>query len=45
MNKNYWAPVPKKWRKIGDAMLAASMTTVTFAIANDYKIIAISNYW
>ncbi len=23
--KNYWAPTPKKWRKIGDAMLAMAM--------------------
>ena len=23
MNK-YWAPTPKKWRKIGDALLAAA---------------------
>jgi len=22
--KNYWAPTPKKWRKIGDALLASS---------------------
>jgi hypothetical protein len=27
--KNYWAPTPKKWRKIGDALLATStMITV-----------------
>ena len=27
--KNYWAPTPKKWKKIGDALLATStMITV-----------------
>lgn len=24
LKKNYWAPTPKKWRKVGDALLAAS---------------------
>ena len=29
MLKNYWAPTPKKWKKIGDALLATStMITV-----------------
>ena len=23
--KNYWAPTPKKWRKIGDALLAVAL--------------------
>lgn len=23
--KRYWAPTPKKWRKIGDAMLAMAL--------------------
>ncbi len=40
--KNYWEPTPLKFRRLGDALLAASMTTVTFAIANDYKAIAIT---
>lgn len=26
--KNYWAPTPKKWKKIGDALLATS-TVIT----------------
>jgi len=24
--KNYWKPTPKKWRKIGDAILLVGMT-------------------
>jgi hypothetical protein len=27
LKKNYWSPTPKKWRKIGDALLAASTIT------------------
>jgi hypothetical protein len=27
LKKDYWAPTPKKWRKIGDALLAASTIT------------------
>lgn len=28
----YGSPTPKKWRKIGDALLGASMTITTFSI-------------
>ena len=28
MMKNYWKPTPKRWRKIGDALLATS-TVIT----------------
>ena len=28
MLKNYWSPTPKKWKKIGDALLATS-TVIT----------------
>jgi len=38
--KNYWSPTPKKWRKLGDALLGASTTITGFAIANDNKYIA-----
>ena len=38
--KNYWSPTPKKWRKLGDALLGASTTITGFAIANDSKYIA-----
>ncbi len=27
LKKDYWAQTPKKWRKIGDALLAASTIT------------------
>lgn len=40
--KNYWSPTPKKWRQLGDAILAASITITTYAVANDYKIIGIT---
>lgn len=33
--KNYWAPTPKKWRKIGDAILAAG-TFVTAGALLEY---------
>ena len=25
LKKRYWAPTPKKWRKIGDALLAMAL--------------------
>ena len=37
---NYWAPTPKKWRKLGDALLGASTTITGFSIATDHKYIA-----
>jgi uncharacterized PurR-regulated membrane protein YhhQ (DUF165 family) len=33
--KSYWAPTPKKWRKIGDAILAAG-TFVTAGALLEY---------
>lgn len=33
--KGYWAPTPKKWRKIGDAILAAG-TFVTAGALLEY---------
>lgn len=38
--KNYWAPTPKKWRKIGDALLGISTLSVPAMMA-DYKPLAI----
>ena len=32
--KRYYAPTPKKWRKIGDALLATSTTITAYAITN-----------
>lgn len=41
--KNYYKPTPPFWRKLGDAMLAASTTMTTYAIYNDMKAIAITS--
>ena len=35
------SPTPKKWRKIGDALLATSTTITSFAIYEDAKAVAI----
>lgn len=40
--KNYYAPTPKKWRKLGDALLGVSTTITTFAIYQEMKGIAIT---
>jgi hypothetical protein len=37
---NYWAPTPKKWRKLGDALLTVSTTITGFSIATDHKTLA-----
>lgn len=31
--KNYYKPTPKKWRKIGDALLAVSLVAVPAELA------------
>ena len=31
----YASPTPKKWRKLGDALLAVSTMLTTYAIADD----------
>jgi len=33
----YASATPKKWRKIGDAMLAVSTLITTYAIADDWS--------
>lgn len=38
----YDVSTSKKWRKLGDALLAVSTTITTYAIAEDMKIFAIS---
>jgi hypothetical protein len=38
--KNYWAPTPKKWCKLGDALLTVSTTITGFSIAMDHKTLA-----
>lgn len=41
--KNYFKPTPKKWRKLGDALLGVSTTITTYAIVEDYKWIALTS--
>lgn len=36
MRKKYYAPVPVKWRKIGDALLSVSTLLSTYSIAEDW---------
>lgn len=38
----YSSPTPKKWRKIGDALLAMSTTITGFAIYEEAKWVAIT---
>jgi len=40
--KMYYAPTPKRWRKLGDALLAVSTTITTYAITEEMKGIAIT---
>lgn len=42
ITKNYWAPTPEKWRKVGDSLLATSTVVATYSISNDYKWIGIA---
>jgi hypothetical protein len=38
---NYWQPTPKKWRKLGDSLLAAGTAVTGWAIMDEHKIIAV----
>jgi hypothetical protein len=38
--KNYWAPTPKKWRKIGDALLAVALFAQTQEALTSYSHMA-----
>lgn len=40
MKTSYYNPTPKKWRKLGDALLGVSTTITGFAIYEDVKWIA-----
>jgi hypothetical protein len=40
--ERYFSPTPKKWRKLGDALLAVSTTVTTYAIVEEYKWIALA---
>lgn len=35
--KLYFSPTPKKWRKIGDALLGMSTIVTTYAIADEWS--------
>jgi hypothetical protein len=39
--KNYYHPTPKKYRKIGDALLGTAQFATGLAIVNDSKELAI----
>lgn len=39
---NYWAPTPKKFRQLGDALLAAGTAVTGWAIMDEHKVIAIT---
>lgn len=39
--KNYYKPTPAKWRKIGDALLAASTMITASAIATAHPYLAL----
>ena len=39
---NYWAPTPRKFRALGDAILAVGTTITGSAIASDNDVLA---YW
>ena len=41
MFNNYSRTTPKKWRKLGDGLLAASATITTYAIATEHDLIAV----
>lgn len=42
MKENYYSPTPKKWRKLGDALLGVSTTITGFAIYEEAKWVAIA---
>jgi hypothetical protein len=42
MLSNYSKPTPKKWRKLGDGLLAASTAITTFAVYEEMKWVAIA---
>jgi hypothetical protein len=42
MLKNYYKPTPVKWRKLGDAFLAVSVTITSFAMYNNVQWVALT---
>lgn len=43
MKKNYYSPTPKKWRKLGDALLAVSTTITGFAMYENIHWLAMTS--
>jgi hypothetical protein len=37
LKEMYTSPTPKKWRKIGDALLGVSTIVTTYAIADEWS--------
>ena len=35
--ENYRKPTPKKWRKLGDALLAVGTTITSYAVIEEYS--------
>ena len=42
MLKNYYKPTPIKWRKLGDALLAVSVTITGFAMYENIQWVALT---
>ena len=42
MLKNYYKPTPTKWRKLGDALLAVSVTITGFAMYENVQWVALT---
>jgi hypothetical protein len=42
MLKNYYKPTPKKWRKLGDALLAVRVTITGFAMYENVQWVALT---
>jgi len=42
LEKRYFKQTPKKYRKLGDALLAVSTTITTYAIVEDLKWLALT---
>ena len=38
VTQNYWKPTPKRWRKIGDALLAVSTMGVPAVLLNHHWV-------
>lgn len=42
MLKNYYKPTPKKWRKLGDALLGVSTIITTYAVYENVHWVAMT---